>query len=63
MPDPAREHIVKLVSDCADGMFLFAKLVLQNLHDQENLENVYRELRPDTFPEGFDEAHVSTPSR
>jgi hypothetical protein len=58
MPAAAREHIVKLVCDGADGMFLFAKLVLQNLHDQENLENVYRELHPDTFPRGFDQAYV-----
>jgi hypothetical protein len=60
MPDPAREHIVKLVCDGADGMFLFARLVLQNLHDQENLENVYKELHPDTFPKGFDQAYVPT---
>jgi hypothetical protein len=58
MPAPAREHIVKLVCDGADGMFLFARLVLQNLHDQENLENVYGELHPDTFPRGFDQAYV-----
>jgi len=56
MPDAAREHIVKLVCDGAEGMFLFARLVLQNLHDQENLENVYKELHPETFPEGFDQA-------
>jgi hypothetical protein len=60
MPDPVREYIVKLVSESADGMFLFAKLVLQNLHDQENMDNVYKELHPDTFPEGFDQAYVFT---
>jgi hypothetical protein len=58
MPDPAREHIVKLVCDGADGMFLFARLILENLYDQENLENVYKELHPDTFPRGFDQAYV-----
>jgi hypothetical protein len=62
MPDAAREHIVELVFDGADGMFLFAKLVLQNLYDQRNLVNVYKELRPDTFPKGFDEAYVFTRS-
>jgi hypothetical protein len=56
MPNPARKHIVKLVSDGADGLFLFARLVLENLYDQENLENVYKELHPDTFPRGFDQA-------
>jgi hypothetical protein len=63
MPDPAREHIVKLVCDGAGGMFLFAKLVLENLYDQENLENVYKELHPDTFPRGFDQAYVHTPGQ
>jgi hypothetical protein len=63
IPDLAREHIVKLVCDGADGMFLFAKLVLQNLRDQENMDNVYMELHPDTFPKGFDQAYVFTQSR
>lgn len=56
MPDKARDYVVKLVCDGAEGMFLFARLVLENLHDQENLEDVYKELRPDTFPNGFDQA-------
>lgn len=59
MPDAAREHIVKLVCEGADGMFLFARLVLENLYDQENLENLYNELRPDTFPSGFDQAYAN----
>ncbi|KAH8800405.1 hypothetical protein F5884DRAFT_863111 [Xylogone sp. PMI_703] len=58
MPDKAREHIVKLVCEGADGMFLFARLVLENLHAQENLESVYNELHPDTFPNGFDQAYA-----
>ena len=56
MDNSARDYIVKLVSDGAEGMFLFAKLVLENLHDQESLQNVYKELHPDTFPRGFDQA-------
>jgi len=56
MPDEAREHILKLVCDGAEGMFLFAKLVLENLHHQANLEDVYKELKPDTFPKGFEQA-------
>ena len=58
MPNAAREHIVKLVCEGADGMFLFAKLVLENLYGQQNLESVYKELHPDTFPHGFDQACV-----
>lgn len=56
MDNIARDYIVKLVTDGAEGMFLFAKLVLENLHDQESLQKVYQELHPDTFPRGFDQA-------
>jgi hypothetical protein len=58
MPDVAREHIVQLVCQGSDGMFLFAKLVLDNFYSQQNLENVYREMGPDIFPHGFDQAYV-----
>ena len=58
MPDEARDHIVQLVCDGSDGMFLFAKLVLENLYGQQNLENVYKEMRLDVFPHGFDQAYV-----
>lgn len=58
MPDNARAHIVRLVCQGADGMFLFARLVLENLYDQESLERVYNEMHPDTFPHGFDQAYV-----
>ncbi|KAE9372535.1 hypothetical protein N431DRAFT_536388 [Stipitochalara longipes BDJ] len=63
MEDSAREYIIKLVSDGAEGMFLFARLVLENLHDQESLQNVYKELHPDTFPRGFDQAYARIASR
>ena len=39
-------------------MFLFAKLVLGNLYDQHNLEDVYKEMRPDIFPHGFKQAYA-----
>jgi hypothetical protein len=58
MPDTARDHIVRLVCDGAEGMFLFARLVLENLFDQKCLEDLYYELEPDTFPNGFDQAYV-----
>ncbi len=40
------------------GMFLFAKLVLTNLFAQITLEQLYEELRPETFPKGFEQAYV-----
>ena len=56
MPDAAKEHIVNKVCEGACRMFLFARLVLENLYGQENLESIYHGLRPDTFPSGFDQA-------
>lgn len=38
------------------GMFLFAKLVLANLFAQLNVEDLKQELRPNTFPKGFEQA-------
>lgn len=38
------------------GMFLFAKLVLSNLLAQVTLEKLYEELKPGTFPKGFEQA-------
>jgi hypothetical protein len=58
MPDEARDHIVQLVCEGSDGMFLFAKLVLENFYGQQSLEDVYKEMRPDVFPHGFDQAYV-----
>jgi hypothetical protein len=37
-------------------MFLFAKLVLKNLFAQTKREQLYEELRPGTFPKGFEQA-------
>jgi hypothetical protein len=37
-------------------MFLFAKLVLTNIFAQTTLEQVSEELRPGTFPKGFEQA-------
>ncbi|KAF4628757.1 hypothetical protein G7Y89_g9399 [Cudoniella acicularis] len=54
---PTEEHIKTAVCNGSDGMFLFAKLVLTNLYDQVSLADLYQELQPDTFPEGFEQAY------
>jgi hypothetical protein len=56
MPNEARDHIAQIVCETAQGMFLFAKLILENLYDQTNLTDLYQELRPDTFPRGLEQA-------
>jgi hypothetical protein len=40
----------------APGMFLYAKLVIENLSRQRTREDLMRELEPNTFPGGLDEA-------
>ncbi|KAK3623160.1 hypothetical protein LTR56_021742 [Elasticomyces elasticus] len=56
--DPQEEaHIATLTAKRADGMFLFAKLVLQNLQQQTSLKELYHEMRPDNFPIGLNEAY------
>lgn len=37
-------------------MFLYAKLILTNLHSQTSREKLYEELQPGTFPVGFEQA-------
>ena len=58
MPDEARDHVVQLVCEGSDNIFLFVKLVLDNPYGQQNLEDVYKEMHPDIFPNGFEQAYV-----
>jgi hypothetical protein len=39
-------------------MFLFAKLVMENFYKQINRENLNKELEPNRFPRGLEEAYV-----
>ncbi|KAF7918225.1 uncharacterized protein EAE98_009837 [Botrytis deweyae] len=54
--DDTKTHIIKAVSEGADGMFLYARLILTNLYGQTSREKLYEELRPGTFPVGFEQA-------
>jgi hypothetical protein len=40
------------------GMFLLARLIMDNLLDQDTREDVQLELRADTLPSGTTEAYV-----
>ncbi|KAF7874047.1 hypothetical protein EAF04_002719 [Stromatinia cepivora] len=57
IPDYTKTYIVNAVSKGADGMFLYAKLILTNLHSQTSRQKVYEELQPGTFPVGFEQAY------
>jgi hypothetical protein len=37
-------------------MFLYAKLVMQNLFNSVNREDLYKEIHPDALPKGIEQA-------
>jgi hypothetical protein len=39
-------------------MFLFAKLVMRHLHQQLSLEALQKQIQPDLFPNGLEQAYV-----
>ncbi|KAI1629298.1 hypothetical protein EDD37DRAFT_616633 [Exophiala viscosa] len=52
------DYICTSTLNRAEGMFLFAKLVMENLHEQDTLEDLRPQFSPDNFPEGFDQAYA-----
>ncbi|XPS93405.1 hypothetical protein M3J09_002762 [Ascochyta lentis] len=50
-------NISNMVATKSQGMFLYAKLVTWNLHEQPNRKCVYDELQPEMLPEGLDQAY------
>lgn len=48
---------MSVFDSCFVGMFLLARLILDNLVDQDNLEDLEEELRNDKLPRGIDEAY------
>ncbi|PMD14292.1 hypothetical protein NA56DRAFT_393481 [Hyaloscypha hepaticicola] len=55
--DEKRDLIRTLVCESAGGMFLFAKLVLQNLYSQVSQTQLYESLLPRRFPRGLNQAY------
>jgi hypothetical protein len=41
-----------------EGMFLLARLIMENLLDQDTLDDIEEELRSDILPNGIDDASV-----
>jgi hypothetical protein len=50
-----------LTNNLEPGMFLFAKLVMENFFSQTKRENLTKELEPNRFPRGLEEAYVLSP--
>ncbi|OTA54440.1 hypothetical protein K449DRAFT_439336 [Hypoxylon sp. EC38] len=51
------EDIVSRVTNEAQGMFLYARLVLGNLLSQTKLSGLRKEMEPGTFPQGIEKAY------
>jgi hypothetical protein len=45
-----------LTSSLKIGMFLFAKLVIENFYKQTKRKNLTKELEPNKFPNSLEEA-------
>ncbi|KAG4435756.1 hypothetical protein IFR05_008770 [Cadophora sp. M221] len=52
-----QDLVRKVVTRAKEGMFLFAKIVLDNLGDQISAFDFEAELRSENFPEGLDKAY------
>lgn len=53
----AGQNIVSRVTSQAHGMFLYARLVLDNLLSQTSKYDLKQELKAGTFPDGLDQAY------
>ncbi|KAK6337077.1 hypothetical protein TWF718_009863 [Orbilia javanica] len=52
-----KEDVVKRVTDGSKGMFLYAKIVLDNLFHQQSLAKFKKELSQDNFPKELNQAY------
>ncbi|KAL9064863.1 MAG: hypothetical protein Q9161_008605 [Pseudevernia consocians] len=53
----AADEVATSVAAQADGLFLFAKLVMTNLFGQTSRRRLFAELQPDCFPKGLEAAY------
>ncbi|CAM1509838.1 Fc.00g001730.m01.CDS01 [Cosmosporella sp. VM-42] len=52
-----KDEIISRVSEKAQGMFLYARVVLENLLNQTRRSRLFREIEPGTFPDGLEQAY------
>lgn len=57
LPTAAAGQIAASVAAQAEGLFLFAKLVMTNLYEQTSRRRLDAELEPDCFPSGLEAAY------
>jgi hypothetical protein len=51
------DHVARSTCDRAEGMFLFAKLVMMNLYQQPSRNKLRKEFHPTRFPKGLEQAY------
>ncbi|KAI1740463.1 WD40 repeat-like protein [Xylaria scruposa] len=57
------EEIINKVTNEAQGMFLYARVVLENLWNQTRRSRLKDELEPGTFPQGIEKAYERVAKR
>ncbi|KAM0562877.1 hypothetical protein ACHAPJ_001717 [Fusarium lateritium] len=58
LPQEMQHEILSKVLDGTKGMFLYARVVLKNLIGQATLLDLKKEIQPDTFPRGLEDAYA-----
>ncbi|RYP68514.1 hypothetical protein DL769_005502 [Monosporascus sp. CRB-8-3] len=56
--DTAEYNVANIVTPRSQGMFIFAKLVLENLYEQPSRRHLLEECRADNFPQELDDVFL-----
>lgn len=59
LTDDEKNDIASKTASRAGGMFLFARLVMDNLSQQVSKDGIYVETAPDVFPVAIDDVYVN----
>ncbi|KAL9111362.1 MAG: hypothetical protein Q9227_004239 [Pyrenula ochraceoflavens] len=57
LEDEKCKYLKQTTAESSHGMFLYAKLVMQNLYSQASLKNLLFEMQPRIFPKGLEQAY------
>jgi hypothetical protein len=60
LTDDEKNDIASKTASRAGSMFLFARLIMDNLSQQVNKAGIYFEMAPDVFPVAIDDVYVSS---
>jgi hypothetical protein len=59
LTDDEKNDIASKTASRAGSMFLFARLIMDNLSQQVNKAGIYFEMAPDVFPDAIDDVYVN----